>query len=88
MGTREVPVATDPSDIPDELFAAARRRALDLALRPSASAATIAGALDWLREHPAELAQLLGWGHDFEFSAFYGDAASVRRVLTGPWERA
>jgi hypothetical protein len=56
-------VGTEPSDIPDELFAAARRRALDLDLRPSASAATIAGAIDWLRENPAELARLLGWGY-------------------------
>jgi hypothetical protein len=88
MGTGEAPVGTDPSDITDEMLQSARRRAWELDLRPSASAATIAGALDWLREHPAELAQLLGWGHDFEFSAFYGDAASVRRVLTGPWERA
>jgi hypothetical protein len=63
MGTGEAPVGTDPSDITDEMLQSARRRAWELDLRPSASAATIAGALDWLRENPAELARLLGWGY-------------------------
>jgi hypothetical protein len=81
MGTGEVPAGTDPSDITDEMLQSARRRAWELDLRPSASAATIAGALDWLRENPAELARLLGWEHRYMFGAKFDNASGTASVF-------
>jgi hypothetical protein len=86
--TPEAPVGTKPEDIPEDLFDAANDELMVYSVTHTDIRRSVAAAIDWLRDHPAEAARLLGWEHDFEFSAFRGDAARVRRVLTGPWERA